>query len=149
MKKPKYFLLMIALPVLILFAWFGWATYSQSRTNWIQAKVGQAMVANIENLSPHWPRIEYRGSRPGEIYYAPDIYSQAQVYDLYSHILYDLNQEATLPPLKLSRLWMSKDVGDSEDTLTVQGIVQFPSLFGIQKSMVVKSSLKIAHYPTP
>jgi hypothetical protein len=141
--------LLTSLLVIVFLGWFSWMTYSQSRTQWIESKVRQAMATSIESLAPQWPRIEYHDSVSGDPYYAPDIYDQAQVFGLYRHMLEQLNQDESVPPLKVFRVSISKAIGTAEDTVIIQAYMEFPLIGGIEKEIVVQSDgVKVPHYKT-
>jgi hypothetical protein len=131
---------------LVFIAWFGWMNYAQSRTDWIETKVKQAMTTSIESLAPQWPRIEYRGNLSQGSYFAPDIYNPNQVFDFYRHTLEKLNQDASVPPLKIFRVSISKTVGASEDEVTMQAYMEFPLIGGVEKEIVVMAKENLPHY---
>jgi hypothetical protein len=141
----KYFI-WLALPVLIFTAWFGWMTYAQSRTNWIEAKVSQAMAASMTNRAPHWPQIETFTS--DDHYYPPNINDPIVNYDLYRDVLAYLNQDESMPPVKITQVSIRNDIGNSEDTLVSQVIVQFPLVAGFESKVEVQARVIIPHYKT-
>jgi hypothetical protein len=145
-NSRRNLILLISLPVLFFVAWFSWMSYSQSKIDWIQEKVSQAMIANIESLVPQWPRIEYKSSSGDDPYYAPDIYNQGQVFDLYIHLLENLNTDNNLPPVKVTQVSIMKNIGETEDTLIVQARVEFPLFAGFDKEIVVRGAGKIPHF---
>jgi hypothetical protein len=142
------YVLLISSPVIAFAAWFGWMSYYQSRMDWIDAKVSQAMSTSIESLAPQWPRIEYQADLSGDVYYAPDIYDQTQILDLTSHVLETLNQDMAVPPVKITQVSIWKDSGTSEDTYVCQANVEFPLIIGVEKETVVESSTKVSHFTT-
>jgi hypothetical protein len=147
MRNPRRtFILLTSLPVVAFFAWFGWMSYLQARTDLIEMKVKQAMTTGIESLAPQWPRIEYQGSLSYDSYFAPDIYNQVQVFDFYRHTLEQLNQDTSVPPLKIFRVSISKTSGASEDDVTMQAYLEFPLIGGFEKEITVMVNDHLAHY---
>jgi hypothetical protein len=145
-SSRRNLILLSSLPVLVFITWFGWMTYSQSRIHWIETKVKQAMVASIDGLAPQWPRVEYRDNLSRSSYFVPDIYNQALVFDLYRHTLEQLNQDTSVPPLKIFRISIFKTGGISEDVVTMQAYLEFPMIGGVEKELVVMAKDHIAHY---
>jgi hypothetical protein len=139
--------LIIALPLLIISAWFGWMSYSQSTVDWFTAKVSAALAANIENQAPHWPRLEYVSSLGN--YYSPNINAQIVRDELYRGVLAELNLDEKMPPVKISQVSIQKLVGANDDLLTAQAVVRFALIAGIQKEVIVQGSIRIPHYHSP
>ena len=139
---------LVSLPAFIFIVWFGWMSYTQSRTEWIQGKVSQAMSTSIESLAPQWPRIETRSSIAGGVYYAPEINDPQQTFELYRHILELLNQDVSVPPLKVTQVSLTNDIGSTEDTLICRATVEFALIGGIDKEIVVQGAVKIPHFTT-
>jgi hypothetical protein len=147
-NSRRTFILLTSLPVLVFTVWFGWMTYSQSKIDWIEMKVNRAMTTSINSLAPQWPRIEYQNSLPSGSYFVPDIYNQVQVFDFYRHTLEQLNQDTSVPPLKIFRVSISKTDGASEDEVTMQAYLEFPLIGGFEKEIVVMAKDNLAHYVT-
>jgi hypothetical protein len=142
----RRYLLWLTLPMLIFFAWFGWMTYSQSRINWIEVKVNQAMAASMVNLAPHWPRIETFTSV--DHYFQPNVNDPIVNYELYRDLLAHLNQEESIPPVKVTQVSIRNDIGNSEDTLVSQALIQFPLVAGFESKVYVQARVIIPHYKT-
>jgi hypothetical protein len=140
-------LVLLVLFVTVLIAWLSWIFSTQSKTKSIQSKIEQAMSVNMQNLSPQWPRIETHSDLSTEVYYAP-IIDQIQTFALYRHVLEYLNQDPSLPPVKIFQIAVRIEYGISEDTLISQASVEFPLIFGIEKHMIIQSSIEIPHYKT-
>jgi hypothetical protein len=111
---------------------------------WIEAKVDQAMLASMESLSPGWPRIETHTA--GEVYYSPIVNDQVQDFQLTRHVLEILNQDTSVPPLKITQVSIHNDFGSGEDILVSQALVEFPLFAGIDKTIMVEAKLTIPHY---
>jgi hypothetical protein len=126
--------------------WLGWTSFSKSESDWINAKVGQAMSASLESLAPQWPRIEYHTS--AGVYFSPESNNQTQVFDFTRHTLELLNQDISVSPLKLINISIDKNFGVSEDTLIGRATVKFPLIAGIDHEVIVQSNVKIPHYTT-
>ena len=137
-------ILLVSFPILGFVAWFGWMTYIKSEADWMQAKVGQAMSQSLESLAPQWPRIETHTS--DGVYFSPESSNPAQVFDFTRHTLELLNQDASVPPLKLLNVSVDKEPGGSEDTLIGSALVEFPTIAGINYEMVVQNGVRIPHY---
>ncbi len=137
----------IALPLLVFSAWFGWMSYSQSTVDWFTAKVSEALIANIENLAPQWPRLEYISSSGN--YYSPNVNAPIVRADLYRGVLAELNLDEKMPPVKISQISIQKLVGANDDLLTGQAVVRFALIAGIQKVAIIQSSVRIPHYHSP
>jgi hypothetical protein len=137
-------LLLVSLPTIPLFAWFGWMTYIKSKADWMQAKVANAMSQSLESLAPQWPRIETHSS--AGLYFSPEISNPAQVFDFTRQTLEILNQDTSVPPLKLLNVSLEKDFGHIEDTLIGRTIVKFPLVAGLSYELTVQDSVKIQHY---
>lgn len=119
----------------------------QSEITFVQAKVKQAMTSSLENLAPQWPRIEVHSASATQAYYAP-IVNQSQDFQLYRHVLEYLNQDAGVPPLKISQIAVQIEYGAAEDTLMSQARIEFPLILGIDQELTVPSSIKTSHYQT-
>jgi hypothetical protein len=145
-SRRSNFLLIGSLFVVFI-AWFGWMSITQSKTELMQTKIEQALFITMQNLSPQWPRIETHSDLSAEVYYAP-IINQVQTFELYRHVLEYLNQDISMPPVKITQISMRHEYGASEDTLISQASVEFPLILGIEKKMVVQSAVKIPHYKT-
>ncbi len=144
--RNSIFFLIGFLTVAVL-VWFSWIFVTQSKTKSIQTKIEQAMSINLQSLSPQWPRIETHSDLSADVYYAP-IIDQVQTFELYRHVLEYLNQDPSVPPVKINQITMRLDFGASEDTLISQARIEFPLIFGVEKYMMVQSSAKIPHYKT-
>jgi hypothetical protein len=137
----------IALPLLGISAWFGWMSYSQSTVDWFKAKVSEALIVNLENQAPQWPRLEYISSSGN--YYSPNINDPIVRADLYRGVLAELNQDEKMPPVKISQVSIQKVIGVNDDLLTGQAVVRFTLIAGIQKEAIIQSSVRIPHYHSP
>jgi hypothetical protein len=137
----------IGLVIILLIAAIGGFAMMQSRIKFVQTKVEQAMSVDLEDLAPHWPRIEVRSASAAQAYYAP-IVNQVQDFQLYRHVLEYLNQDASVPPFKISQISVWIEHGAVEDTLTSQARVEAPFILGIEQALTVQSSIKIPHYTT-
>jgi hypothetical protein len=133
----------------LLFAFvivFGSIFYSQARTEFIEKKVQQAFDKEITALSPQWSRIEVHSD--AEIYYSP-IVDANQTLELYRYVLEDLNQDESLPPVKMNPPAITKGFDPSEDSLTCQVTIEFPLILGIDRKMMMYGTIAIPHYTTP
>ena len=119
----------------------------QSKIAFMQTKVQQALSTHLESLAPQWPRIEVHSDLATQTYYAP-LVNQVQDFQLYRHVLEYLNQDASVPPLKVSQVSVQIEYGAAEDTLISQARVEFPLVLGIEQELTVQSSIKISHYQT-
>ena len=119
----------------------------QSKIAFMQTKVQQALSTDLESLAPQWPRIEVHSDLATQTYYAP-LVNQVQDFQLYRHVLEYLNQDASVPPLKISQISVQIEYGAAEDTLISQAHVEFPLILGIEHELTVQSSIKIFHYQT-
>lgn len=137
----------IGLMIILLIAAIGGLVIMQSKNAFMQTKVEQAMSVSLEDLAPQWPRIEVRSASAAQAYYAP-IVNQVQDFQLDRHVLEYLNQDASVPPLKLSQVAAQIEYGAAEDTLISQARVEFPLVLGIEQELTVQSSIKIPHYQT-
>jgi len=119
----------------------------QSKIAFMQTKVEQAIDSSAENLVPQWPRIEVYSASAPQGYYAP-LVNQVQDFQLYRHVLEYLNQDAGVPPLKVSQISAQIEYGAVEDKLISQARVEFPLILGIEQELTVQSSIKSPHYQT-
>jgi hypothetical protein len=142
--KGIRFALSFSLLILALAAWYGWMSYTTSKTKWIEAKVQQAMSASMENLSPGWPRIETHVA--GEVYYAPIVNDPVQDFQLTRHVLEILNQDVSVPPVKITQVSIRDNFGSGGDILSSQAMVEFPLFAGIDKTIMVEATVTIPHY---
>jgi hypothetical protein len=146
MTRSKRLSIIIFSFLLVIFAiWFGWMSFREARTEWVETKVEQALVINTTTLSPQWPRIEMHVAQ--EIYYSP-IVDANQTFELYRYVLEYLNQDESVPPIKLTQLSHTIEFGSSEDTLVWQVKLDFPLFLGIDRKDVVLSKVAIPHYTT-
>jgi hypothetical protein len=143
--STRKIVLFVSFPILGFLAWFGWMTYMKSESEWVQERVNQAMSQSLESLAPQWPRIETHTSAGA--YFSPEI-NQSQVFEFTSQTLELLNQDPSLPPLKLLNVSLEKGFGDSEDTLIGRALVKFPLIAGINIEVIVQDGIKIPHYAT-
>jgi hypothetical protein len=143
---PLIFILIGSL-IAAAIVWFSWMSVTQAKTKLMQTKIEQAMSINLQSLSPQWPRIETHSDLSAEVYYAP-IVDQARTFELYRHVLEYVNQDSSVPPVKIAPISVRLDYGASEDTLISQTSVQFPLIFGIEKKIMVRSSFETPHYKT-
>jgi hypothetical protein len=118
---------------------------AQSTTEFVQTKIEQALSITMENLAPQWPRIETHVAT--EVYYAITV-DPTQEFELRRHVLEYLNQDISVPPVKITQISVSDEYGNSEDTLISQAHVEFPIILGIEKEMVIRSAIKTPHYET-
>jgi hypothetical protein len=148
-KKNKIGIRTTALIVLLLAvfaAWYGWNTFEQARTQWIEAKIKNALDQSMQSLAETLPRIQITDSNSGEIFYAPDVNAQFHTFDLYAQTLVNLNQDMSVPMIKLTNTSMTEFFGPSNTTLQGQTTVEFPLIAGINKVIAVHSSIQIPHY---
>ncbi len=104
----------------------------------------QAMSASMESLSPGWPRIETHNA--GEGYYAPIVNDAEQHFQLTRHVLEILNQDGSVPPVKITQMSLSNHFGSGKDILTGQAMVEFPLFAGFDKTIIVEATVAIPHY---
>lgn len=131
-----------------LVSWFGWMSFDQSKTQSVDTKVKQAMSAGCQSLVPAWPRIETRSNISPDDYYSPMINNPAQTFQLYRHMLEYLNQDSSVPPVKISQVSMRIEYGSSEDNLIIQARVEFSLILGIEKVFTTQNAFKIPHFNT-
>ncbi len=136
----------ISFIVLALAAWIGYLSYTQTETRRIEAKVQNAISAGVENLAPQWPRIEMHNSLASGAYYSPIVSDSARSFELTRHVLEMLNQDESVPPVKLSTINLHIDFGPDQDTLVCQTRIEFPLFAGIEKKVDISSSFPIPHY---
>ena len=136
----------ILLLVAIFVVWFGWNSYVQSRTQWIESKVKNALNQSMESLSVNLPRIQITDNNSGEVYYAPNINAQFHTFDLYGQTLINLNQDSSVPLLKLPFVSTTEEYNSSDTTLRAQATVEYPLIAGLDKEMIVRTSIQVPHY---
>jgi hypothetical protein len=112
----------------------------------METKVRQAFDKEITALSPQWSRIEVQSD--SETYYSP-IVDAKQTLELYRYVLEDLNQDESLPPVKMASPAITKGFGPSEDSFTCQVTIEFPLMLGIDRKIMMYGTITIPHYPTP
>jgi hypothetical protein len=139
--------LFIGLSIALLIVAIGWLSATRTKIDLIQTKVEQTMVSSMANLVPHWPRIAVYSDPAAQAYNAP-IVSQAQTFQLYQDVLEHLNQDASVPPLKVSQVSVRIEYGTAEDTLISQARIEFPLVLGIEQNLTIQSSIKTPHYTT-
>jgi hypothetical protein len=103
----------------------------------------------MQSLSSTLPRIQVTDSDSGEIFYAPDLNAQFHSFDLYAQMLINLNQDISVPTLKLTLTSTTEYFGPSDITLQGQTTVEFPLIAGINKTVIVHSSIQIPHFKSP
>jgi hypothetical protein len=136
----------ILMPLVIFAVWFGWKSYEQSRTQWMESKVKNALSQSMQSLAVSLPRIQITDNNSGEVFYAPDLNVQLHAFDLYGQTLINLNQDISVPMLKLTLVSMTEEYNSSDTTLKGQATVEFPLIAGIDKEMVVRTSIQVPHY---
>ena len=112
----------------------------------METKVRQAFDKEITALSPQWSRIKVRSD--SGTYYSP-IIDANQTLELYRYVLEDLNQDESLPPVKMNPPAITKGFGPSEDSLTCQVTIEFPLILGIDEKIMMYGTIAIPHYTTP
>jgi len=142
--KRIRFTILIFFLILAFATWYSWMSLSNSKTMQIEAKVEQALSASMENLSPGWPRIETHNN--GEVYYSPIVNDPVQEFQLTEHALEILNQDTSVPPLKIIQVSLSKNLGSEEDILVSQAMVEFPLFAGINRTIMIEATDTIPHY---
>jgi len=133
--------------MVLLIGAMGGLSATHAKIDLLQTKVEQVIVSSLANLAPHWPRIAVHSDPAAQAYYAP-IVNQAQTFQLYQDVLEHLNQDASVPPLKMSQVSVQIEYGAAEDTLISQARVEFPLVFGIEQNLTIQSSFKTPHYKT-
>jgi hypothetical protein len=123
-------------------------SYSQNRTGWIEAKVGQAMSTSMENMAAGWPRIQTIRGDAGS-FYTLDTSQQVKVFEFYRHTLEILNQDDSLPPIKVNQVSIWKDIGTTDDTLTIYATVEFPLIAGIDSKIYMHQNVTVPHFASP
>jgi hypothetical protein len=139
----------VLLLIAIFATWLGWNSYEQARTQWIEAKVKNALDQSMQSLSSTLPRIKVTDNDSGEVFYAPDLNAQFHTFDLYAQTLINLNQDISVPTVKLTLTSMTEYYGPSDITLQGQTTVEFPLIAGINKTVIVHSSIQIPHFKSP
>jgi hypothetical protein len=136
-------ILLICIVVLPFIVIFGWMSYRQAKTEFMETKVRQAFDKEVTALSPQWTRIEVHDN--SQTYYSP-IINSSQSLELYRYVLEDLNQDENVPLVKMTLPAITKSFGSSEDLLTCQAIIEFPLILGIDRTMMIYSTVKMPHY---
>ncbi len=138
----------IGFVITVFTIWFIWMAFAQAKAQRIESKVQQAMSTSMESLAPQWPRIEIRNSLAGKSYYTPIINDPLRNFELTRHILGVLNQDMSVPPVKVTQVSLRADYQSNEDTLTCEAYVLFPLFAGINREVMVQSAIQIPHYRT-
>jgi hypothetical protein len=131
----------------VIFAvFYGWISFITAKTRWIETKVQQAMATSMQGLYPEWQRIEIHNVQANEVYYTPIVADAERRSELTRHVLELLNQDTSVPPVKIAQVAMQTDYGVEEDILTSFTTVEYPLIAGIEKSITVKSSVPLTRY---
>lgn len=150
MKKSFNSLRWVVLSFALLFgifgAWFGWMSFEADRTQWIEAKVKNALNQSMQSLILTLPRIEVRDTNSGAVYFAPNVNDPKNSFDLYGQMLVIINQDTSVPSVKVTLVSMNAEYGASNTTLTSQATVKFPLIVGIEKEIIVRSSILVPNY---
>jgi hypothetical protein len=147
--RGSYRWLVILVVVVAFGVWFGWASYQASRTEWVSEKVTAAMNGAIESLAPTFPRIAVHDSSTGERYYAPEVGDSAQAFAVFGRVLIGLNQDADVPPLKVTNVVMQSVYGSPDTIIVGYADVQFPLVAGLYRLIHVHTSIRVPHYQSP
>jgi hypothetical protein len=139
-------LLTVSSFVVILAAWYGWMSFTTAKTQQVEARVQQVMTASMESLVPHCPRVEMHSQ--GEVYYAPMVYDPGCRSQLTQQMLDSLNQDKTIPPMKITNVTMQTNFSSKEDTLVGLALVEIPLFAGFDKTIQVRSTAPSPHYPS-
>ncbi len=91
-------------------------------------------------------RIEMHNSLASKAYYSPTVADPARSFELTGHVLEVLNQDESVPPVKLSAISLRIDYGSAQDTLVCQTNVEFPLFGGIYRTVRVSSGIPVPHY---
>ena len=145
LRRPV--VLLIGLLTAISIALIAGVSVTQAKTALLQSKIEQALSITMENLAPQWPRIETHSSSDPQVYYVP-LVTPVQEFELYRHALEYLNQDGSVPPVKVTQVSATYEYGTAEDTLVSQAYVEFPVVLGLEKNLVVRATIKTPHYQT-
>jgi hypothetical protein len=104
------------------------------------------MTASMESLVPHCPRVEMHSR--GEVYYAPMVYDPGCRSQLTQQMLDSLNQDKTIPPMKITNVTMQANFSSKDDTLVGLALVEIPLFAGFDKTIQVRSTAPSPHYPS-
>jgi hypothetical protein len=143
--KKRYLTLGIFAVLALFGCWFGWKSYEQFKIRFIESKVENALDQSMESLSVSLPRKKIIDRNLGTIFYAPDFYAQHHTFDLYGQTLIILNQDSSVPFLKLSNIAVMEEYNDTDTQVISQTIVNFPLILGVQKNIMVRTSIHMPH----
>jgi hypothetical protein len=139
---------LVILTVGVFVAWFVWESLESDKTEWIENKAEAALANSLTSLAPQLSRIEIHYPTANETFYAPDIYKPAAAWEVYGEMLKLLNQDESVPQVKVTLVSVRNDYSASQTSLTGQATVKFPLWVGIEKQVVIHSTIQVPHYPT-
>jgi hypothetical protein len=128
--------------------WCGWTSFDTVRTQWIEEKVKNALNQSMQSLAETLPPIQVEGTGSTEKYYAPNVHDPKPAFDLYRQVIVLLNQDVSVPAIKLILVSIQSEFGVSDITLTGQATLNFPLIAGFDKEIIVRSSVQAPHFLT-
>ncbi|RCW51672.1 hypothetical protein [Paenibacillus prosopidis] len=130
--------IVIPVIVLILFAgWFLWITYEHSKANAIKSKVISALSVAVELQQYEGERIllKQQNSLP---FYTTNFNDTEQQIKVLQDMLYRLNLDQTVPPIKVSKFKMFQT-----SSIDIHITTKYTEVFGIKKSIIVHTTAKL------
>jgi hypothetical protein len=137
---------LIGLTIGVFVVWFTWNSFVRDKTLWIENKAEAALANSMTSLAPQLSRIKIVDNNAGETFYAPNTYSLAAAWQVYGEMLKVLNQDVSVPPVKVTLVNVRNEYSDSQTSVVGQATVEFPLWAGIEKQIVIHSTIQVPHY---
>ena len=143
-RTKRWLLVILAALVCLIIVWFQWRSYDAKRAELVENKVENALNAAIESqLRSGGDRVEFliNGGQP---FYSPMLDHSDQTAAVYQQTLMLLNQDSSMPPIRLDNLLMmtSESVGASVT-------IEYTGAFGTPKSMRIHVTHRLIPFKHP
>jgi hypothetical protein len=139
---------LVILTIGVFVVWFVWKSFERDQTAWMENKAEAALTNSLISLVPQLSRIEIHYTNTNETFYAPDTYDPAVAWQIYGEMLKLLNQDGSVPPVKVTLVSVRNDYNASQTSLIGQATVEFSLWAGIEKQIVIHSTIQVPHYPS-
>jgi hypothetical protein len=139
--KSKKIWIPIVLVAFIFVSWFSWMTIETNKSKFIEKKVKNAVSSSVEAESPGIPRIKTI-ENGNKIFYVPDFIDPTQAFSVEENALIQLNQDISVPPLKITMF----NIVDMGGDLNIHLRVKYDGALGITKAEDIYSHLNTPHY---
>lgn len=119
---------------------FSWWYVTSSKSMFIEGKVKNALSSSVDAISPKTPRIKFTDENTGEVSYTPNFFKN--YLPIEENTLLQLNQDMSVPPLKITNFNVIDMGGNLKFNLTIK----YQVAFGINKTIDIYSNVRAPKY---